>query len=60
MTQDPALFDRRTINRFRKEGTVTDEQIKEHLKKLPDSADKAETLGSEPVAPQAAGKGKAR
>ena len=58
MTQDPGLFDRRTLNRFRKEGVVTDDQIKDHLKKLPDSTEKAETLGSEPV--PAAGKGKGR
>ena len=58
MTQEPGLFDRRTLNRFRKEGVVTEDQIKDHLKKLPDSADKAETLGSEPV--PSAGKGKGR
>ncbi|MBI5499475.1 MAG: hypothetical protein HY907_04495 [Deltaproteobacteria bacterium] len=49
MAQNPALFDRRTLSRYRKEGVVTDEQIKEHLKKLPDCTEKAETLGAEPL-----------
>ena len=51
MTQDSVLFDRRTLDRFRKEGVVTEEQIKEHYKKLPDCAEKLEKLGSDPTAP---------
>jgi hypothetical protein len=60
MALKESLFDRRTVQRHRRDGLVTDEQIKDHLKKLPDCADKAETLGSEPLpeAPPSKGKGR--
>ena len=61
MAPNESLFDRRTIKRSRKDGLLTDDQIKEHMKKLQDCSEKAETLGSEPLpepAPPAKGKGK--
>jgi hypothetical protein len=61
MATSDSLFDRRVVDRYRKGGLVNDEQIKEYLKKLPDCAVKAETLGNEPLPPQApAPKGKGR
>jgi hypothetical protein len=47
MTVDESLFDRRVVERYRREGLVTDEQVKEHMKKLPDDTGKADHLGSD-------------
>jgi hypothetical protein len=47
MTMNESLFDRRVVERYRREGQVTDEQIKEYLKKLPDDTGKADHLGSD-------------
>ena len=53
MTVNESLFDRRVMERYRREGQVTDEQIKEFMKKLPDDAGKADHLGSDSSAPPA-------
>ncbi len=40
-------FDVRTLERYLREGTITEEQYEAHLQELPDVADKAEPLESE-------------
>ncbi len=63
MTVNESLFDRRVVERYRREGLVTEEQIKEYVKKLPDDAGKADHLGSDsttPPAPEPPSKAKAR
>jgi len=63
MTVNEALYDRRVMERYRREGQVTEEQIKEHMKKLPDDTGKADHLGSDsttPPTPEPPSKAKAR
>jgi hypothetical protein len=51
------------VERYRREGLVTDEQVKEHMKKLPDDTGKADHLGSDsstPPAPEPPSKTKGR
>ena len=53
MTVNESLFDRRVVERYRREGQVTDEQVKEYMRKLPDDTSKADHLGSDSSTPPA-------
>lgn len=47
MATESRKYDTRTIERFIREGKISDEEYEKYLASLPDAADKAETLEAE-------------
>ncbi len=48
MSQNDPQYDRRVQQWNLRKGLMTEEQLREHLKKLPDVKDKSDHLGSPP------------
>lgn len=57
MSQNDPQYDRRVQLWNLRKGLMTDEQLKDYLKKLPDVKDKADHLGSTPTDKPAEGSG---
>lgn len=48
MTADRSLYDRRLIEWHLRTGTLTEAQLREYYKKLPDAAEKSQTMQGDP------------